>query len=343
MKKRIALASALVLGLLAAVAWFATPRVPDGPLEAQLSWLVDDASARQAFSGVVLLTRSDSTMFARAIGVADSVQARPMRVDTPFPLASLSKPFTALLVLQLVQEGRLTLAQPLSQILPTLIGTDAGAITIHQLLSHSSGIEEVISRDPNRRISPADLQSARVTPTTFAYSNTGFVCLVLVLEALTGQRYEDILRARILETADMRASGVLRANSPVAAMALGDGVRAPTDIGAAPEALDGAGTIFSNALDLVHFRRALMSDVLLGDASKTLMMQPQSDGYGYGWMLSEQDGRSYVWHSGTLPGYSNYLAIIPAREEILVVLSNRSNADVRSLARRLLRVSKQHP
>jgi CubicO group peptidase (beta-lactamase class C family) len=339
--KRLALALGVIVALAALWREFTRPRVPEGPLPVQLDWLVGQAREADRFSGTVLVARAGTVLFARTVGFADSATRVLNGITTPFPLASVSKPFTALLILQLVETGQLALTDSLVRFFPELTGVVAGGITIDQLLSHTSGIEEIISRDPQQRIAPAHLMSAVVRPGGDEYSNTGYVVLALVAEAVTGVPYPTVLSHGILDPAGMASSGVLRPGTDLSQLARGDGgTRAVADIGAASDAIDGAGSMFANASDLVRFDRALAGGQLLPASRQQRMLE---EGRFPGWMVSEQDGVNYMWHSGNLPGYSAYLARIPARDELVVVLSNRTDADVRGMARSLLRQLKQQP
>jgi CubicO group peptidase (beta-lactamase class C family) len=313
-------------------------RVPDGPLTTRLGWLVERASSASQFSGTVLVARHGTIVFSQAEG-RTAADGPPLTMDSRFPIASLSKTFTAVAILQLIQAKQLSANDTLAGLFPSLADTAAGAVTVHQLLTHTSGIDEVISRDPSRRIAPDDLRTAVITPTLFEYSNTGYVCLALVLERVTGLPYSDVIRDRILIPAGMTASGLFRSGEVVDDLARGDGIRAaPVDWDFEVEAIEGAGSIYSTTPDLARFDRALASGTLLSAESLEAMTTPHvPDRYGYGWMLGEQGGRPYAWHSGDLPGFSAYLARVPARDEVVVVLSNRSGADVRGLATQMLR------
>ena len=314
------------------------PRVPDGPLATRLTWLVEQAASASQFSGTVLVARNGAVVFAQAEGRV-STDGPLLTVDSRFPIASLSKVFTSVAILQSIQAKQLSTDDTLAEIFPSLSGSGAGAVTIHQLLTHTSGIEEVISRDSSRRITPDDLRTSVIEPTSFEYSNTGYVCLALVLERLTGLPYADVIKERVLTPAGMTDSGLLRESEGPDDLVRGDGTtRAPVDWDFEVEAIEGAGSVYSTPRDLVRFDRALAAGVLLSTASLELMTAAHvPDRYAYGWMLGEQGGSPYTWHSGDLPGFSTYMARVPARGEVVLVLSNRSGADVRGLARQMLR------
>lgn len=337
-KKRVVAAVAICVVVGAAAYFLLRPRVPDGPLATRLAWLVDQAASTSQFSGTVLVARNGIVVFRQAEGRASS-DGPLLTADSRFPIASLSKTFTAVAILQLIHAQQLSKDDTLARIWPSLSGSGAGAVTVHQLLTHTSGIEEVISRDPSRRITPDDLRAAVIDPTEFEYSNTGYVCLALVLEKVSGRPYADLIKERVLIPAGMIDSGLLTESGGADDLVRGDGtIRAPIDWDFEVEAIEGAGSLYSTPLDLMRFDRALASGALLSTGLLELMTAAHvRDRYAYGWMLGEQGRSPYTWHSGDLPGFGAYMARVPARDEVVIVLSNQSGADVRGLARQMLR------
>ena len=162
---------------------------------------------------------------------------------------------TAILVFQQIDAGKLRLTDTLESLFPTLTGRPAGKITLQQLLTHTSGISEIISNHLDRRITPQDLERATVkAKAEFEYSSTGYVCLGLVLEKATGQTYETLIQQNIFDPAGMKDSGLLRTGRIVPGLARGyknkDGRLVPAEFGVTIEAFDGAGTLYTTARDL---------------------------------------------------------------------------------------------
>ena len=184
---------------------------PDGPLDAQIDAIVQKAHARGRFTGNVLVTRNETTVYEKSLGLADVAGNVPHTGDTRFLAFSVLKPMTAVLVFQQIDSGRLKLTDTLESLFPTLAGKPAGRVTLRALLTHTSGLPEVISEHLDRRITPRDLETAAVKPGgAFEYSNTGYVTLGLVLEAATGCTYGQLLQERILQPAGMNDSGLAR-------------------------------------------------------------------------------------------------------------------------------------
>jgi CubicO group peptidase (beta-lactamase class C family) len=321
---------------------------PPPTLPEQLAAISEKAHATGGLNGNVLIARGGEVLHEASFGTANAGSKAPNAASSRFLIASISKPFTAVLVLQLVEQGKLRADSRLDGIAPPLANTPAGAITIHQLLTHTSGIEEVISRDPSKRITFEDLARAGVKSAgEFEYSNTGFVCLALAIEQLTGGAYEVALRNGIFMPAGMGDSGVLRGDRTPADLSVGHRGQTQLEVAKldfAPEAVDGAGSIYSTARDLFAFDRALLAGKLLKPETLALMHRQQVPGrFGYGWFLSEQGGAYYPWHAGDMAGYSASLARQIHRDEVVIVLANGAATDARELQRQYLNVLKARP
>ena len=174
-------------------------RSADQSLPAQLDAVFGEAHADGEFNGNVLVTRGDAIVYQASFGAADRARNIANGADTKFLAFSVNKPMTAILVFQLIESEKLRLDDRLDRFFPNLAGRAAGAITLRQLLTHTSGIEEVISRHRERRITAQDLETVAVKAAgSYEYSSSGFVCLALVLEAVTARSYAELLEEKIL-------------------------------------------------------------------------------------------------------------------------------------------------
>jgi D-alanyl-D-alanine carboxypeptidase len=318
----------------------------DLPLAAQIDAVFREAHHSGKFDGTVLVTRGDSVLYQSSFGFADIARNTANTADTRFLVFSVNKPLTAVLVFQLIEKARISLDDTLDRFFPNLAGKPAATITLAQLLTHTSGIEEIIERHPGRRVTPEDLETANVNkPGTFAYSSSGFVCLALALESVTGRSYASLLEQQILRPAGMADSGVLRSNVPVDQLAVGyrrtDQRRLPSPLQVPPEILDGAGSLYTTAADLWRFDRALKDGRLLSSATQDLMLKPQSDDRAFGWSLGEQDGKYFPWHKGSFHGYTAVFVRQTHRQEMVAILANVEDADVLALRTRVLRLLKR--
>ncbi len=260
--------------------------------------------------------------------------------DTPFLTGSISKSFTALSVMQLVEAGEIQLDTEVAQYLDVFSGLAAGDITVRQLLSHTSGYstgqgnvshtDSVGDTDElARRVDAlAEVAPAHAPGEEWEYSNTNYQVLGRVVEVVSGQDYQAYVAEHILEPIGMRNSFV--ADGEVhPSMATGHrpwfGTKRPlpenrTQRGTAPQ-----GGIVASANDLARYLQTMMNDHddVLSAEGKSLMMRPASAAspfYGLGWFVDSGNGT--VWHSGTSPGYETLATMMPSEKKVVVVLVN---------------------
>jgi CubicO group peptidase (beta-lactamase class C family) len=340
--------AAIVACLLSAIATFAScGRDADQPLPAQIDAVFREAHADGEFDGTVLVTREDAPIYQASFGLANRERNLANTAQTKFLAFSVNKPMTAVLVFQLIERGKLTLADRLERFFPNLLGKPAGAITVGQLLTHTSGIEEIINRHHDRRIASEDLETAIVRDAgSFHYSSSGFVCLALVLEAVTQRSYAELLEENLLRPAGMTESGLLRNNLPVDGLAVGyrevDGKTEMAPLRIAPEVMEGAGSVYTTVRDLWRFDQALNDGRVLSRAMQDLMFTRQTGDRSYGWALDEQDGKYFPWHKGSFRGFTAVFVRQVHRHEMIAILSNGQDTDVLDLRTRVLKLLKRN-
>ncbi|MFG6416788.1 serine hydrolase domain-containing protein [Roseateles sp. DC23W] len=298
------------------------------------------------FNGSVLVTRGGAVLYRASFGMADQQRGSANVDATRYLGFSVNKPMTAVLVFQQIEAGRLSLDRRLDGVFPHLVSQPAAAITIGQLLSHTSGVEEIISAHQDRRITPADLATARVANTgKVAYSSSGFVILALVLEAVSGRSYAQLFDEQLRVPAGMRDSGLLRSGEEVPGLARGyrgrNGRRELAPLGLPPEVMEGAGSLYTTTADLARFDQALRAGTLLKEETQKLMYTHVTDDRAYGWSLAEQGGRYFPWHKGSFRGYAAVFVRQLHRHEMIAILSNDEEADMLALRTAVLRLLKR--
>jgi D-alanyl-D-alanine carboxypeptidase len=315
------------------------------------------------------VTDQNETLVVRTYGVADVASQEPVTPETLFEIGSIGKSFTAILVLQLVDEGKIDLQAPVDRYLPWFrVGRPAGdsSITIAHLLSHTAGIVAGIDGTPEAAF---QVWSLRDLPTTsapgerFHYSNVGYKALGLVLEAVEGRPYPELLRDRILAPLGMSATEPAIRHDIHSRLAVGYEYLYDDRIGypGAPlatatwlETGTADGSIASTAADMCAFVRLLLRD---GEGPKGRLLSEQAFaqmttrhggidetvGYGYGLIIRDVDGRRLIGHGGGMVGY---LAGVQADAEAgigAVVLQNGVSAHPMQLARALIRIVRDGP
>jgi CubicO group peptidase (beta-lactamase class C family) len=291
----------------------------------------------------VLVVRDNESLVRSSYGRADLERGTPVTPATNFRLASVTKQFTAAAILLLAEDGRLALDDPARKWLPKLPAT-AEAVTIRQLLTHTSGLidyEEVIPASMTRQLHDADVlalledQDRTYFPpgTAYRYSNSGYALLALVVECASGRSFGEFLRGRIFQPLGM--TGTLaqqEGTSMVTHRAFGysdvHGSWVRTDQSQTSAVL-GDGGIYSSIDDLAKWDAALCDGRLLSAESRQSAFSPATPtddpavGYGFGWRITGDS----LWHSGETRGFRNVVVRFPERRTTVVVLTNRNDPE----------------
>lgn len=303
------------------------------------------------FSGAVLVANGNNIVYKGAVGMANQEWQLPNTTQTRFRLGSVTKQFTAMLILQLVQEGRLSLNGKITDYLTNYRKETGSQVSIHHLLTHSSGIPNYTDNEsffPNavKPYSVADFVriycsgDLEFTPgAEFSYSNSGYFILGAILEKMTGKTYEQLLKERILEPLGMKQTGYDMHEYIIPGRASGyetklSGYQHASYLNMGlPYA---AGSMYSSVEDLMIWNQALYGNKLLADSLKRKMF----DGYleldknikaGYGWFnekIQTPDTNKVIhmiWHNGGINGFMTELARFPEERIFITVLDNASN------------------
>lgn len=294
------------------------------------------------FSGTVLVARGGDIVYAEAFGEANKDHHVANILETRFNIGSIGKTFTGVAIMQLVERAKLELAAPVVRYLPNFpYGDD---ITIHHLLSHTSGLANYMAH-PEYRSRMAQLRQIDDllpliydqelvfdTPgEAYSYSNSGIVVLGAVIEKVTGQPYPQYVHDNILAPAGMTDTGINFWDRVVPNRAMGYTKSFSGQISSAiflvpPASADGG--IETTVLDMLKFDRALNGETLLSDDSKARMFTPNLRGYGYCWRISEIGGHRTVGHQGGAPGVSASFKRYPDDDVTIIVLSNYSDGAI---------------
>ena len=300
----------------------------------------------------MVVVRNGVVAFEAAYGMADLEAGVGATPRTDYRLASVTKQFTATAILLLIEEGKLALDERAADVLPGL-PSSARSVTIRQLLTHSSGLwayedfvpdtqsVQVTDRDVLSLLGRAD--STYFTPgTQYRYSNSGYVVLGLIVEAVSHRPFASFLRERIFAPLHMDSTVAYQVGvSSVPNRAFGYSRTATgfdrTDQSPTSATL-GDGGIYTSTHDLVAWNRALDEHTLINATLQRLAWTPNrlSDGtattYGFGWNIDRRQGGRHIWHTGETRGFTNAIVKYPDRGLTVIVLTNRSGGDPLSLA-----------
>jgi CubicO group peptidase (beta-lactamase class C family) len=312
-------------------------------------------AAPGATGAALMLIRDGAVIKSEAYGLADVSRSVPCTVKTNFRLASLTKAFTAMAILILSERGKLKIADPLSNYISNLPPW-ANAVTLHHLLSHASGVwdyEDLLqSTTPVKDRDVADLLRAQPAAyfqpgTNFRYSNTGYVLLALVVEAVSGISFAAFLRDHIFQPLQMCdtvafENGVSIVPHRALGYTVSDSGIAETDQDLTSSTL-GDGGIYSSVTDLFYWDQALHTEKLVRAQTLLSAFTPWSkssdfadSGYGYGWYLAERRLGACQWHYGSTCGFSTWIERYPAQKLTLILLANRRDANLGLIARKII-------
>lgn len=301
------------------------------------------------FSGSVAVRRGEKVLAAAAFGRTSAGGGTANTPETRHHVASLSKPITACAVMLLVDDGRLSPDDPIAELLPGFPNGDR--ITLHHLLTHTSGIPD-INRFPEYRELSTTPQTAasltaaiarrskEVTPGDYRYSNSNYNLLARVIEVASGRSYADFVTERIFRPLGMEATADSGSDADLGLPPPAEG-QIPAGLwGVAPAPdLDwsiktGNGSIVSTAGDLARFLHRLHHDPILTDASRDLMLRAHAGGNtGYGFFVGERFGRPVDYYNGNTPGVSSAFELYPQEDLQVVVLANHDVALAGEIAR----------
>jgi CubicO group peptidase (beta-lactamase class C family) len=367
------------LCLLAIVPSVAVPRQPeiraavqnsrrsmsDAQILQDLKANLDRLVAEDKFSGAVLIAKGDTILFEHAYGYADHAFNALNKVDTKFNLGSMGKMFTAVAVLQLVEQGKLSLDDLLIKDLPDYPNKEvANKITIYQLLTHTSGLGDFFGKEF------ADSSMARFQTlesllplfvnqpllfepgTKWSYSNAGFIVLGLVIQHVSGESYYDYVREHIFKPAGMINTDNYNTDADIPNLALGY-TNMPTKMGEPPSAQrrsnifmlqrgGSAGGGYSTVEDLFRFARALEAYKLVKREYTDMEMtgkvatgRPGGVKYAFGMQEQFLNGVRIVGHAGGAPGINSNLDMYPDLSYTVAIMSNYDLGTVNLVNERL--------
>ena len=296
------------------------------------------------FNGTVLVAENGQVVYKQGFGMANMEWGIPNTPDTKFRLGSITKQFTAMLTLQLVEQGKIKLDAKISDYLPDYRQDIGQKVTVHQLLTHTSGIPSYtgqpgffdnVSRNPYKvtdfvkKYASGELEFE--PGTKFRYNNSGYFLLGAIIERVTGKTYEQVLKENILDPLGMKNTGYDHYDTLIPKRAAGyakteDGYfNAPYLDMSIPYA---AGSMYSTVEDLYLWDQALYTDKLLSAKSKELMYKPFLEDYAYGWVVTNASFKQndqpvqIIRHGGGINGFSTEIVRFVNQNSLIVILDN---------------------
>jgi len=306
------------------------------------------------FNGSVLVAENGNVIFKKGYGYANMEWNVPNTTDTKFRLASITKQFTSMLIMQLVEEGKINLDGKLSDFLPYYRKDIGDHVTIHNLLTHTSGIpnltnkpQGVLEKMGSKHYEVKELieelcsDDLEFEPgSKYSYCNSGYNILGAVIEEITGKPYEVVLRERIFKPLGMENSGIDN-NKPVIekrASGYNKGVLDYENTSYLDMSLVyAAGAMYSTVEDLFLWDQALYTDKLLSENNKEIMFTPFLQNYAYGWGVSElpigDETKKVIRHSGGINGFNTVIIRLVDDNNTIILLNNFSPCNLNKISK----------
>jgi CubicO group peptidase (beta-lactamase class C family) len=342
---RLLLCAAVVLAVSQHVSFAQNGGVkPANDHAAKIQEVLTLANKYRVFNGSALVAENGKIIYKGAFGMANMEWGIPNAPDTRFRLGSITKQFTSMLTLQLVEQGKIKLDGKISDYLPDYRKDIGEKVTIHHLLTHTSGIPsytsqprffEDVSRNPYKVVDFVQKYASgnlEFEPgSKFSYNNSGYFLLGAIIEKVTGKTYEQVLKENILDPAGMKNTGYDHSDTLIPKRAAGYTKTADGYTNAAYLDMSipyAAGSLYSTVEDLYLWDQVLYTDKLLTAASKELMYKPFLDNYAYGWSVSDASFKvndqpvQIIRHGGGINGFSTMIARFPKEKNLIVVLDN---------------------
>jgi CubicO group peptidase (beta-lactamase class C family) len=314
----------------------------DAEIASRADALMNGLFTSGRFNGTVLLARNGKVVFEKGYGMANFEWDIPNAPSTKFRLGSITKQFTSMAIMQLAERGLLNVQDPIGKYLPDYPKPVADRVTIHHLLTHSSGIPSftgLASYEPNMpmRVTVAQMiDRFKNLPlefepgSTFKYDNSGYFLLGAIIEKVSGKPYDVFLQENIFKPLGMRDTGYDWSNVVLKNRASGYS-RGPAGLENAlyldmgqPYA---AGSLYSTVDDLLIWDQALYTEKLVKTASLEQIFHGwiAAGGmgqYGYGWAMSTVKGHRNIAHGGGINGFNTYISRFPDDHAVFIWLRN---------------------
>lgn len=318
--------------------------------------IVESFKTERSFNGAVLVATDGKIDFIRAVGLADRQSNRKLKTNSKFRIASITKTFTAVLILRLYEQGKIDLNATIGTYFPEYKGDGRDKVTIHQLLTYSSGIanegekngllsyksplalDEYISRYCSGKL---EFEPGSKS----VYANTEYIILGKIIEKVSGKTYAEVLRKEILSPLKMKNSGLANSRKTVA-----DSVKSYTQDEATKTLKDdepylienyfAAGAMYSTVEDLLKFDAAIFTNKLLQPQTTELMLKfyPELGYVAYGFWGSDGYGnfaeKFYYRPGGILGSNANWIHTSGSKKTI-IVLSNTNATNLFELSEKL--------
>ncbi|OQP63490.1 hypothetical protein A3860_24420 [Niastella vici] len=324
----------------------------------QIDSLVSRSFDNAEFNGSILIAKGGKVLFSKGYGYCHAEQKIPNDEHTIFNIASITKTFTAAIILKLQQQGKLSVSDALNKYYPGY--PNGEKITIHQLLTQTAGIPDYLQDKKFQSIDQSKPQTLEQMiaffkdkpldfepGSAFRYSNSGYTLLGYIIEKLTGMFYGAALETIIFKPLHMDHTSYGPPQSNDLRKATGymmyykNFQRASFAVH--PSVSYATGAIYSTVNDLYIWHKALQGKKFLSESSLSAAYKRDKGRYGYGWFVDSLYGKLRVSHDGNIPGYKSNINRFPQDDICVIALSNANNNSVGAIVRNAVNVLYHQP
>ena len=317
----------------------------------QIVDLVETYHELNTFNGSILIQHKGEILLNTGFGYKNTSEKSKAYSTSVFQIGSITKQFTATVMLKLEEKGKLSIQDPVSKYIPALNVADK--ITIYQLLTHTSGIYNYTDNNEfmQHHLEQPTSQAAMIQllnqqpldfdpGTKMKYSNSGYLLLGYIIESVTGEKYETVVRQLIFNPLKMINSGFDFAHLTNSQKATGynnirDGIGKPTIIVDSTVSFAG-GAIYSTTGDLLKWHLAISDKKFLKPALKEKLFTPYLNNFGMGWVTDKFYEKNAVFHNGSIPGFTSNFYRIESDNTCIIILNYIANQQIDSITRNLL-------
>lgn len=305
----------------------------------KLNKSLDKYAKNENFDGCVLVVKNGKILLEKGYGFSDKESKIKNTVKNKFLIGSITKQFTAVAIMQLQQKGLLNVNDTIDKYISGIEYGDV--ITIHELLTHTSGLSQDLEdtnglenkhfslEDAVDEMEGMDIKLLFQPGSSYSYSNLGYMLLSYIVEKVSGNTYENYIDENIFKPLNMDDSGFGYDNGINKELALGydsDGkVVSSETSNEESRLLAGAGEIYSTVEDLYKWDRALYTEKIVSKSSLDKIYTSYQDNYGYGWNIVS---KNVYEHGGTMSGFSSCIKRLVGDNSFIVVLSNDLNSSL---------------
>lgn len=316
--------------------------------------LLSAYSKANKFNGTALIAQKGKVLLEKGYGLKDVSQTSPNEVNTIYQLGSVTKQFTAAIILHLQEQRKLSVKDKLGKYFPDF--PNVNKITIENLLTHTSGLynytndnkfmaNEITNSYTRDKImalfkdKPLDFEPG----TNWSYSNSGYSMLGYIIEKVTGKPFEQVMHEMILQPLHMDHSGFdfTHLKSPDKAtgyLTLNDNTKTVAPVVDSSISF-AAGALYSTVEDLYKWDLSIYNNTILKPESWNAAFTPYKDKYGYGWFLDTMFNRKVTMHGGGIHGFNSNMFRIPQEQLVIILLNNKNNPALDEITKALAAIA----